>query len=261
MSERSPSNSDRLDLSADDQALIDAYFDRELSPETKPRLARRVASDAGAGLLFAETQAALDALRVPVPSADLSGAILDEVGRRRGWMDHRFQRFVSLGRLAVAAALLLALGLALAVQRLVPDAAFFPHAPSPIADVTGFAATDADCNLTGLIRTFDSAPLAAGFGSVMTSAPSASGALRGDRLSTAIAHPGALGANPGRPSDSAGGCGTGAVRVFIVRFSPSSNDCSLLTLSDRSRAGSVAFVHRSDAVTRTDDADRSAGGW
>ncbi len=135
-------------------SLLDAYFDRTICAAGKTRLARLVAADPDAGAAFSELDRAVEGLRTPVRAPDFSAAILGEVGRRRGWLGAGVQRLVSVGRLAVAAVLLLGLGVGLAVKRWSPDSVVFSPPATPIAAVTECAATDADCNVAGLRRAF-----------------------------------------------------------------------------------------------------------
>jgi len=263
LSDRPTPNSDaRLDH--DERRLIDAYFDRDLPAEEKPRLARLVASNAGAAMLFAGMQSAIDAMRQPVDTPDLSGAILDEVGRRRGWLGSRLQRFVSVGRLALAASLLLGLGMTLAVQRLAPDLGLFPSGPTPIAQVADCATSDVDCTVTDLRRAFTESTLTAGLGSMMvSSAPptpvSASGSA-GSSAAGLMAHPGGMGADPGVTSADIR-CGAGVVRVFVLRSADPSPGPSILSIGDRARAGSVGFIVRRAPASTPAEPESKVEGW
>lgn len=135
--------------------LIDAYFDRELPARTDALLAKLIQTDPVAAALFAQSEKTIEAIRQPIDAPDLSTQILAEVGRRRGWIGARVQRLVSVGRVAVAATILLALAVTLTVRRLAPDAVIFPATPTPIADVTDCAASDANCNVSEFLAAMD----------------------------------------------------------------------------------------------------------
>ncbi len=135
-------------------SLLDAYFNRTICAAGKSRLARLVASDPKTNAAFSDLDRALEGLRAPVRSPDLSASILGEVGRRRGWLGAGVQRLVSVGRLTLAALLLLGLGVGLAAKRWSPADAVFGSPATPIAAVTECAASDADCNVAGLRRAF-----------------------------------------------------------------------------------------------------------
>ncbi|VAX41814.1 hypothetical protein MNBD_PLANCTO03-1670, partial [hydrothermal vent metagenome] len=102
------------------QRLIDELLDGEVSRERSQELRRALRQDAKASEELARTQRALDRLREPIETPDLSEAILARVHGRRRFIPHRARHLVTAGRLAVAAGVIGAIGLASFVQRHAP---------------------------------------------------------------------------------------------------------------------------------------------
>jgi len=99
---------------------IDALFDEELSDADARDLVDR--ADARACEEITKTQRLVDGLKRPVDAPDLTEAILDRVEAEREFVGDRWRRVVRVGRLGVAACLLLGLmGVAVA-QRFWPEA-------------------------------------------------------------------------------------------------------------------------------------------
>lgn len=251
----------------DEQAMIDAYFDRTLASEQKADLTRLLATDAGVGAHFAECAYAIEALRTPVSAPDFSHEILQEVGRRRGWLGARLQRFVSIGRLAAAAALLLALGVTLTVRRFAPDAAIFPQTPTPIADVAECASSDADYNVAGFYRVLDQAGSVTGLERLTTASPTAPvqamKTMNAGLLMSALCSPSFMGSDPGRRKlDPGAWRAAGHVRLTIR----TTRACSIRALPTRDRVGAVVLVARASAPASPNDGskigkDTPVGGW
>jgi hypothetical protein len=101
--------------------LIDALLDGELSEDRSRDALRRIRHDATASEDLARTRIAIDRLRSPIQTPDLSDAILGQVHARRRFLPTRTRNFVTAGRLAVAAGLVGAIGIASLVQRHAPD--------------------------------------------------------------------------------------------------------------------------------------------
>lgn len=235
-------------------ALIDAYFDRSITPESKSRLARLLSTDPAATIAFGECDRAVEALRAPVVAPDFSAAILDEVGRRRGWLGASLQRLVSIGRLAAAAVLLLALGLTLAAKRWAPDSGVFPSAATPIADVTECAASDADCNVSGIRRALNWNDFTGP--TVMSARVLDIGSVRAALVAPAGLTPAM---NPADPTPI-GAAGSGVVTVRFV----TSCDGSLRPISATERVGAVAVVSKPASTRRAateSDKEPAVGGW
>jgi len=123
-------------------ARVDRCLDRELSAEECAALYEDLKASPEQARRLAETHAALDMLRAPVETPDLTAGILHEVGLRRGWLSARLQRVVTVGRLAAAACLLLALTVVLTAKRAAPDAAVFQAGPAPVSDLINAGQTE-----------------------------------------------------------------------------------------------------------------------
>ncbi len=103
------------------QRLIDELLDGEVSRERSQELLGAIRRDAGASEELARTRIGIDRLREPIETPDLSEVILDRVHGRRRFLPGRSRRMVTAGRLAVAAGVVGAVGLASFVQRHAPQ--------------------------------------------------------------------------------------------------------------------------------------------
>lgn len=102
------------------QRLIDELLDGEASHERSHELFRAIRRDERASEELARTRIGIERLREPMETPDLSEAILDRVHGRRLFLSGRARGIVTAGRLAVAAGLVGAVGLASFVQRHAP---------------------------------------------------------------------------------------------------------------------------------------------
>lgn len=123
------------ELGADD--ALDRYFDKEITRESAVFRAAFVKRDFRAQV--DETEAMIGELRKPMRTPDLSSAILDAVDSRKAFVASRTRRVVTLGRLAVAASVLLAVGGVVLVERLHPGITSFQAEPEPIAGMVSAA--------------------------------------------------------------------------------------------------------------------------
>ena len=110
----------REDNQVPSQQLIDELLDGEISSERSQVLRQTLRQDAKACEELARTQRAIDRLREPIETPDLSEAILTRVHGRRRFIPNRARSIVTAGRLAVAAGVIGAVGLASFVQRHAP---------------------------------------------------------------------------------------------------------------------------------------------
>lgn len=124
-------------------ALIDAFFDGELSAEDEAALLERVDRDPVAAERFARTSWAIDELRRPMRAPDFTGTVMDRVHGRRAWLSDGWRRFVGVGRLAAAAGVLLALGAGLAARRAAPDSATLGTQAGPLSRVVDASRVEA----------------------------------------------------------------------------------------------------------------------
>ncbi len=122
-------------------ALVDAFFDRELSPEAQRQVLRAVRHDAHTRDELERTAEALASLRDQPLAPDMTRQILARADSRRRFLPRRLRRITRTARLGVSgAALLVLLGVATA-QRAWPDALSLTPHDTPLADVnTAFQA-------------------------------------------------------------------------------------------------------------------------
>ncbi len=104
----------------DSAKLIDALLDDDLSEERSRQVLRRLRNDPAACEDLARTRIGIERLREPIETPDLSDAILARVHVRRRFLPLRARRMVTAGRVALAAGLVGAVGIASLVQRHVP---------------------------------------------------------------------------------------------------------------------------------------------
>lgn len=238
------------------EELIDAYFDRELPPEEEASLAHLLQRDAGAAMLFGESEAAIDALRLPVNSPDLSGRILTEVGRRRGWLGARLQRFVAVGRVAVAACLLLALAVTLTAKRFSPDAAVFPQSPTPIADVARCAADDTSCSVDDFLAALDQVGEVARLNEVRNALPSVTNGANHAGLFSMVS-------NRQERVEWRGRTFSPEVRPELIELTIAiARDGSFKQLTTQQQVGAIVYITRSaPAAPTNEDSEATVGGW
>ncbi|MDQ7012472.1 MAG: hypothetical protein Q9O74_01085 [Planctomycetota bacterium] len=105
---------------ADSAKLIDALLDDDLSEERSRQVLRRLRDDPAACEDLARTRIGIERLREPIETPDLTDAILARVHVRRRFLPQRARRMVTAGRVALAAGLVGAVGIASLVQRHVP---------------------------------------------------------------------------------------------------------------------------------------------
>lgn len=142
------------------QELVDRFFDRELDEPSREQFFGMLRQDLSRCAEVAKTQRIVSMLREPVETPDLTGRILDRVGRRRGFMPESMRRWVKAGRLAAAACVLFAvLGFAVG-RRYAPD--FFRFAPEaqPVTQVIDSSRNEAAAVIVGTPAT--AAPTGAG---------------------------------------------------------------------------------------------------
>ncbi|MCA9294257.1 MAG: hypothetical protein KDA20_10625 [Phycisphaerales bacterium] len=115
--------------------LIDAVLDGSADIEHSRTLFKQLSQSPDAAREVASTQRAIEALRSPVRTPDLSGRVLGELARRHGFTTPAMRRQVWMRRVAAAAALVVVVGGAFAVQRFVPEAATLLPQATPVSDV------------------------------------------------------------------------------------------------------------------------------
>lgn len=123
-------------------SLVDAFFDNELPAEKTGEFFNLLRREPAKAREVVGMQRALSALRQPVDAPDLSAAILAKVGRKRGWLSDRGRVRIAVGRVAMAATLLLMVGGAFVAQRVAPGLTTAGFAPAPIDDLARAVPTE-----------------------------------------------------------------------------------------------------------------------
>ncbi len=238
--------------------LFEAYFNRELSSQLQMELDSLLERDAVAAQIFSEMKLASEALRAPIDAPDNTLAILTEVGHRRGWLGARLQRFVSVGRLAIAATFLLTITAALAAKRFAPDAAIFPAQATPLANVADSAADDTNCGVSDFMEAVNSLGASSKLTRVSKSMPApmlknGPVALNASLFSLAP-H------SKNLPSE----CTDATKRFAYTVRMMSLRDGSFRKLADQQRVGSAVIIVGSAserADKKKDEKDSSVTGW
>lgn len=151
----SPEVSPPMSLPARD-ALLDAYFDGEMDDASRAALLDTLRVDHGLASEFARMTFVVDSIARPVSSPDLTAKILGETARRtRGgaWTSGRARMWVSVGRLAAAACLLLVLGVVLIARRNAPER--FIDRPTPLTAVVESGSVETADALRGVASALD----------------------------------------------------------------------------------------------------------
>lgn len=136
-------------------ALIDAFFDGELSAAEESALLDLVDRDPVAAERFARTAWVIDEIRRPMSAPDFSGSVMSRVHGRRAWLSDGWRRFVGVGRLVAAACLLLALAGGLAARRMAPDSVTLGTQAGPLSQVVDAGRVEAASGAMTISSTFD----------------------------------------------------------------------------------------------------------
>ncbi len=163
MKRRRGSQPDNPDQSPQ-QPSVDAFFDRELNPDSIESLLNSMRTSRAQKQQFDDTQSMLDDLRSPVDAPDLSGKVLGELAERRGWLSTGQRRMVFAGRLATAACLLLVVTGLLLVRRDNPEAFQSTQVAGPVTEVveaTGAETTARFRSISEGLRSIESSCLPA----------------------------------------------------------------------------------------------------
>lgn len=119
--------------------MVDALLDGDLSAQESREALQLIREDAVACEDLARTRIAIHQLREPIDTPDLSIAILDRVHARRRFLPLQSRRFITAGRVGIAAGLVGAIGIASLVQRHVPEVRLNAE-PTPVAKLVEAAA-------------------------------------------------------------------------------------------------------------------------
>ncbi|MCW5776147.1 MAG: sigma-70 family RNA polymerase sigma factor [Phycisphaeraceae bacterium] len=106
---------------------VDELLDRRADDPEARAMFDRLRTDLDACRELASLKRAADALRRSPSAPDLTADILRGVDRRRRFLPSRLRRMVTLGRVAVAAGVVFAIGVTSLARRHVPELAFTPE--------------------------------------------------------------------------------------------------------------------------------------
>ena len=145
-----PNNPDASTPQSGPLPSVDAYFDRELTPDSIESLLTSLRRSRAERRKFDDTQSMLDDLRTPIQAPDVTAGILGEVGDRRGWLSSGQRRLVFAGRLATAACLLLVVTGLLVIRRNNPEAFRTADATGPVSEVVEAGGSEAGAGLRAI---------------------------------------------------------------------------------------------------------------
>lgn len=132
-------------------AMVNAFFDRELSDGASEVFFSKLRSDLPKCAEVARMQRAISLLREPIESPDVSARVLSEVHRRRRFIPESLRRFVTAGRLAAAGvALAGVLGL-FVVERVSPGSLRLYPRSRPVSDVVARTTQEAARGVSSLV--------------------------------------------------------------------------------------------------------------
>ena len=120
---------------ADIDAMLDAFFDREIDKADAQRLADALREDPRAARNFARTRWVVDSLRRTPESPDFTRTVLGRVNTRRSWLHPGMRRVVSFSRVAAVVALLGMLTIGLVARRTAPETVVLHARPAPLTNV------------------------------------------------------------------------------------------------------------------------------
>jgi hypothetical protein len=138
-----------LECAPDVEAIVDQVLDREASWSRE--LDQLLKRDRAAADRLRRTQEILDRLRTPVRGPDLSASILAEVGARRGWLTTGWMRFVTAGRAAAAACVVLAVGGVYVAERMSGGRIDLAGRPTPLTDFVSQSSSDVSGGVRQLV--------------------------------------------------------------------------------------------------------------
>lgn len=102
------------------ESLIDAAMDGELDPAIQKEIGNALQYDPARRQEFHDTRDAINALRMPIESPDLSDQVLERAHRHRRFIPRKLRQQVRAGRVGMAALLLVTLLGVATLQRMYP---------------------------------------------------------------------------------------------------------------------------------------------
>ncbi|HRQ71524.1 MAG TPA: hypothetical protein PLU35_00680 [Phycisphaerales bacterium] len=121
---------------------VDELLDRRADDPESRAIFDRLRTDLDACRELASLKRATDALRRTPSAPDLTADILHSIDRRRRFLPARLRRMVTVGRVAVAAGVVFAIGVTAIARRHTPELAFTPE-PSHLSTLVASSTTEA----------------------------------------------------------------------------------------------------------------------
>jgi hypothetical protein len=117
------------------ESLIDAAMDGELDAEIQKEIGHALNYDPVRKQQFHDTRDAINALRMPIDSPDLSDRVLERAHRHRRFIPSKLRQQVRTGRVVMAALLLTTLLGVAGLQRAFPRLTTFGAQSTPVANI------------------------------------------------------------------------------------------------------------------------------
>ncbi len=117
------------------ESLIDAAMDGELDPEIQKEIGRALQYDPVRKKEFHDTRDAINALRMPIDSPDLSDRVLERAHRHRRFIPRKLRQQVRVGRVVMAGVLLTTMLGVAGLQRTFPRLTTFGAQSTPVSDI------------------------------------------------------------------------------------------------------------------------------
>ncbi len=126
------------------ESLINAAIDGELNEDIQREIARALQYDPVRKQELLDTSKAINALQMPIEAPDLTDAILIRADRHRRFIPASWRRHVRVGRLGIAACLLIGLMGIAGLQKIYPRLTTIASHPTPVLNVEEAIEQDAD---------------------------------------------------------------------------------------------------------------------
>ena len=117
------------------ESLIDAAIDGELDPEIQKEIGNALQYDHARRQEFHDTRDAINALRLPLETPDLSDRVLQRAHRHRMFLPRKLRQQVRAGRVAMAALLLVGLMGVASLQHMYPRLTTIASQQTPVRDL------------------------------------------------------------------------------------------------------------------------------
>lgn len=117
------------------ESLIDAAIDGDLDPQLQQQIGDALRYDHARRQEFHDTRDAINALRMPMDTPDLSDRVLERANRHRKFIPRKLRQQVRAGRVGMAALLLVGLLGVAALQRAYPRLTTIASQRTPVQDL------------------------------------------------------------------------------------------------------------------------------